>query len=65
MSDSLEMKVRTTEATTREVFVDINDLIIDLMLEVEKATSQDAKSAIKQLINKLTKLRNEGHARAE
>ena len=63
MTESLEVKVRTTEAQTREVFVDVNDLIIELMMDEQNATSQDAKAAIRTVIKKLTELRKQGHER--
>lgn len=65
MSDTIDIKVRTTEAATREVFVDVNDLIIELMMDEQNANSQVEKDAIRRVINKLTELRKVGHERAQ
>lgn len=64
MTDILEVKVRTTEAQTRDIFVDVNDLIIELMMDEQNATSQEAKQAIRKVIAKLTELRKQGHERS-
>lgn len=57
------MKIRTTEAATKEVFIDANDLIIDLMLESQNATSEGEKLAYKKIIRRLSELRKQGHAK--
>lgn len=54
-------KIRTAEASTQDVFVDINDLIIDLMMEAEKTDSDAERKAYRKVIQKLTELRNKGH----
>ena len=59
------MKIRTTEATTKEVFIDANDLIIDLMLMVETATNEGEKKALKKVIQRLNDLRKQGHMKQE
>ena len=56
-----EIKVRTAESTTSDVYVNVNDLIIELMLEAEKADTQAEKQCIKNLIAKLVRRRNESH----
>lgn len=63
MTEQLEVKIRTTEAQTREVFVDVNDLIIELMMDEQNASSQEVKAAIRAIIKKLTGLRKQGHER--
>ena len=56
------MKVRTTEAMTKEVFIDANDLMIELMLEVEKASNESEKKTLRRIIQKINELRKQGHA---
>lgn len=53
------MKIRTAEAATQDVFVDINDLIIDLMMEAENADNDSERKVYRRLIEKLTALRND------
>lgn len=50
-----EVKVRTAESTTSDVYINVNDLIIELMLESEKANSQAEKDYIRNLIARLVK----------
>jgi hypothetical protein len=57
----LDMKVRTAESQTSDVFININDLIIELMLQAEGASSQEKKDALKSIIRKLTSIRNSSH----
>jgi len=59
------MKIRTTEATTKEVFIDANDLIIDLMLMVENAVTDGERKALKKVIQRLNELRKQGHMKSE
>jgi hypothetical protein len=56
-----ETKIRTIENVANEVFFNINDLIIELMLEAEKVETQNEKQYIKKLINRLVRLRNNAH----
>lgn len=58
----LEIKIRTAESATSDVYVNVNDLIIELMLEVDKASTQAEKMFIKGLINKLVKKRDAAKA---
>lgn len=60
----IQIKARTTEAQTREVFVDVNDLIIDLMLEKENVSNQAAREAMQKMIDKLIEIRKLGHQRS-
>jgi hypothetical protein len=60
-----KIKVRTTEAVTKEVFIDANDLLIDLMQEVEKATTEGEKKALKKIIQKIMELRKQSHIKQE
>ena len=55
--------VRTVESNTTDVYVDVNDLIIDLMLEAERSSSEIERTTLKRVINKLTKMRNRSHKR--
>lgn len=56
-----EVKIRTAESATSDVYINVNDLIIELMLEAEKASTQAEKQYIKELIARLVRKRNEGH----
>jgi hypothetical protein len=57
------MKIRTAEASTQDIFVDINDLIIDLMMEAENADNESERKVYRRLIEKLTTLRNDQSTR--
>lgn len=59
-----EMKVRTAENTNSDIYMNINDLIIDLMMEAEKSDNQAERAFIKKLIAKLVSKRNEAHKKA-
>jgi hypothetical protein len=54
-------KIRTLEVNSSEVFVDVNDLLIELMLEADRCTSEPERKAYQALIHKLTEIRNKGH----
>ena len=54
------MGIRTKESTTSDVFVDVNDLIIELMKEMNNAPD-NLKPGIKAVIDRLTNLRNKSH----
>lgn len=56
-------KIRTAEATTQDIFIDANDLIIDLMIEAEKASTELERKTYKKVIQKLTDLRNKSHGK--
>ena len=60
---NLDMKVRTAESQTSDVFININDLIIELMLQAESASSQEKKDALKSIIRRLTDIRNTSHTK--
>jgi hypothetical protein len=54
-------KIRSIESNTTEVYVDVNDLIIELLLEVDKAQSEHEKKAYRSLISRLTEIRDKSH----
>ena len=61
INDRVDMKVRTAESTTSDVFINVNDLIIELMMQIEKANSQEKKDLLKGVIRRLTEIRNTSH----
>jgi hypothetical protein len=63
MESVSEMKLRTAESATSDVFININDLIIELMLAAEKAGNAERREALKAVIRKLTDIRNSPHNR--
>lgn len=62
MNDPIEVKIRAVEAATQDVFVDVNDLIIDLMMAAEESNNEVERRAYKKIIQKLTDVRNKAHA---
>jgi len=60
--DKSDVKLRVVESTTQEVFVDVNDLIIDLMLAAEASTNETERRTYKKVIQKLTDVRGKAHA---
>jgi len=57
-------KIRTIETQTTEVYVDINDLIIALLLEIDRRQSDLEKDVLRQLVTRLTEMRDKGHKRS-
>jgi len=57
-------KVRTLETQTSEVYVDVNDLIIELLLEVDRCQTDPEKEAYRSLVSRLTEMRDKGHKRS-
>lgn len=58
-------EIRTSEAPTQDVFVDVNDLIIDLMMAADKADNASEREAYKKVIKKLTDIRNRYNAKKQ
>ena len=54
-------KVRTVETQTAEVYVDVNDLIIELLLEVDRCQTDPEKDVYRSLVARLTEMRDKGH----
>jgi len=50
--------IRTKESTTKEVYVNVNDLIIDLHLELKHAQNDSERVSILRIITKLTEIRD-------
>jgi len=57
----MKHKVRCVEVTDKEVFVDVNDLIIELMLKANKATSDIEKRVYTDLVETLSQIRSSAH----
>lgn len=53
--------MRSIESDTSEVFINVNDLIIELLLEVDKAQTEHEKKAYRALITRLSDIRDRGH----
>lgn len=54
-------KIRTVEISSTEVYVDVNDLIIELLVELDNSSSEQEKKILRSLVNRLTDIRNKGH----
>lgn len=54
-------KIRTVEISSTEVYVDVNDLIIELLVELDNSSSEQEKKILRALVNRLTEIRNKGH----
>jgi uncharacterized protein YpiB (UPF0302 family) len=53
--------VRVIELPSKEVYVDVNDLIIELLLKVDRALNEHEKRAYKELSDKLSAIRDKAH----
>ena len=51
-------KLRTILSPTDEAYIDLNDLIIELMIEEDKHACDSTKQFIRQLVLKLEALRD-------
>jgi hypothetical protein len=56
-----QLPIRTLEATTKEVYVDVNDLLIRLMMMREKESSESERKPYDKIIKLLENMRLEGH----
>lgn len=54
-------KIRVKEYDDKEVFVNANDLIIELLLKLDKAHSEVEKHSIRCFIARITELRDTAH----
>lgn len=57
-------KVRSLEIQTQEVYIDVNDLIIELLLEIERCQTDSEKDAYRALVARLTDVRDKSHKRS-
>jgi len=57
--------IRVRESSTKDVFINVNDLIIELMSELGKANNESERNAIQRVITRLTKIRDASHGRTE
>lgn len=53
--------IRAKESSTNDVYINVNDLLIELMVELEKAHTEQERAAIKRIINRLTRVRDTAH----
>jgi len=53
--------IRVIEVSTKEVYIDINDLIIDLLLKMENAQNDSERKVYKELSDKLSSMRDKAH----
>jgi hypothetical protein len=55
------VKIRVVELPSKEVFIDVNDLLIALLLKIEKTNSEVERKVIKDIIAGLTVIRDGAH----
>jgi len=53
--------VRVVELPSKEAYVDLNDLIIELLLKAENAVNESEKKVYKELADKLSSIRDRAH----
>ena len=53
--------IRLKELPSKEVYVDINDLIIYLLLKLDDVSNDMQKKTYRELADKLTTLRDKAH----
>lgn len=56
-------KIRTKEILDKEIYVDANDLIIELLIEIERCTTESEKKAYRAVIARLSSLRDSAHSK--
>jgi hypothetical protein len=56
--------IRVRESSTEDVYVNVNDLIIELMVELGKTSTDAERSAINKIISRLTRIRDASHGNA-
>lgn len=54
-------KVRSTEVSDKEVYVDVNDLIIELLLEMDRCSTEAEQKVYRALVARLTSIRDKAH----
>ena len=50
--------IRAKESVTNDVYVNVNDLLIELHLELGKALNESERTGIKKMIARLTTIRD-------
>ena len=53
--------IRVVELPSKEVYVDINDLIIEYLLKADNAPNEIEKKVYRELANKLSTMRDKAH----
>lgn len=53
--------VRVIELSSKEVYVDINDLIIEFLLKADDASSEQEKKVYRELADKMSSIRDKAH----
>jgi hypothetical protein len=53
--------IRAKESSTNDIYINVNDLIIELMVELGKVHTDAEKSAINKIVARLTALRDKSH----
>lgn len=57
----MKNKVRCVEISDKEVFIDVNDLIIELMIKANQAVSETERKVYTDLVETLSNARNNAH----
>lgn len=55
--------IRTKESATNDIYVNVNDLLIELHLELDKTQNETERSGIRRMINRLTNIRDKTHGK--
>lgn len=53
--------VRVVELPSKEVYIDINDLIIELLVKADNASNEHEKKVYRELSEKLSTMRDKAH----
>jgi uncharacterized protein YbjQ (UPF0145 family) len=57
----LTHSVRVVELPSKEVYIDINDLIIEFLLKADSATNDHEKKVYRELSDRLSSMRDRAH----
>ena len=55
--------IRVVELPTKEVYIDINDLIIEMLIKVDHANNEYEKKVYREMADRLSLIRDKAHKR--
>jgi len=53
--------IRVVELPTKEVYIDINDLIIEMLIKVDSALNEYEKKVYREMADRLSLIRDKAH----
>jgi hypothetical protein len=53
--------IRLKELSDKEIYIDVNDLIIEMLLKADNANNESEKRVYKEIADRLSNIRNKAH----